>query len=403
MAGVRLVKLDPPRDSPWDTLTVLRLIQYGEAPRGLANREIKGLGAGAASVHHLIHLTHTEKGDVGACPGNEPEPVPPGKERFPRSTKDKFAGTGVRVVVLDTALDEKTRDKTPWMKGVTAIKRPNPKAQSPVFDRYAGHGTFIAGVIKTIAPAAEVLVRPIFERCGAAMEKELVEELHKILIEDHPDIISMSAGTYTYEDNGLLALEGLPPERHAPPQGRRPGGRGGQRHGCGTPSGPRPHRSPSPRERSTPTGATGPASPTSAAGSTSTRPVRTSSTPSPPASTSTRSRRTPRRRKNRQERRTSPAWPAGAGHRSRRRSWPGSSPRACPTPARTARTRQRPSSGLPKPPRSPASVPCCCRSSRHTAGAPARRRRTHRPYARCLSVHMPQEVTTSWITTTVPD
>jgi subtilisin family serine protease len=202
VAGVRLVRLNP--QGP-DTLTTLRAILHGADGRDVAleeQRGRKGLGPGAASLNHLVHIT----GDVGGCPAGEPEPVPLCTDRYPAPSKDPFAGTGVRVVVLDTQLHEPTRDQTPWMSGVTAVNRQVPANLPDGADRYAGHGTFIAGVITTIAPAAEVLVRPYFERCGAAMEAELVQQLHRILEEDHPDIISMSAGTGTFEHNGLLAL-----------------------------------------------------------------------------------------------------------------------------------------------------------------------------------------------------
>ncbi len=205
VAGVRLVRLNPAQGP--DTLATLREILYGRDGRDVPverQQNSKGLGPGAASLNHVVHIT---PGDVGGCPAVEPEPVPPCTERFPAPSKDPLAGAGVRIVVLDTKLDEPTRDQTPWMAGVKAVNRQAPTNLPPGADRYAGHGTFIAGVIATIAPAAEILVRPYFERCGAAMEAELVQQLHRIMEEDHPDIISMSAGTGTFEHNGLLAMD----------------------------------------------------------------------------------------------------------------------------------------------------------------------------------------------------
>nr|WP_275402366.1 S8 family serine peptidase [Streptomyces sp. SID13031] len=61
---------------------------------------------------------------------------------------------------------------------------------------YAGHGTFIAGVLRLIAPKTEVVVKSYFDRAGAMWEIDLAEKLTEALAES-PDIISLSAGTKT--------------------------------------------------------------------------------------------------------------------------------------------------------------------------------------------------------------
>ncbi len=203
VAGLRLVRLRPPGEDRFklDTLATLRMVQYGEQGPDVPQAEqrgIKGLGPAAASLNHLVHLT----GDAGMCPAEEPTPVPAGADRFPPPSKDTSAGIGVRVVVIDTALDEDVQRAHPWMTDVRAAGTANPQYSH----RYDLHGTFIAGVIKTVAPGAEVLVRPVFETYGAALEADLVQQLHRVMQEDHPDVISLSAGTYTFENQGLLGL-----------------------------------------------------------------------------------------------------------------------------------------------------------------------------------------------------
>jgi subtilisin family serine protease len=194
VAGLRVVRL---REGT-DTMQCLRWIHHGDPERG-----IKGLGKGVASLNHIVHLT----GDAGCCPATDPEVVPDGTERLPRETKDSMAGRGVKVVVVDTALDEATRDRMPWLTGVIGVQDPAQPPPSPGFDRYSGHGTFVAGLVRTMAPAADVTVRALFNVHGAALETELVQVLTKVLEEDDPDIISMSAGTYTWANTGLLALD----------------------------------------------------------------------------------------------------------------------------------------------------------------------------------------------------
>ncbi len=73
---------------------------------------------------------------------------------------------------------------------------------------YYGHGTFIAGVIRCVAPDADVYVANDFRQAGALTELRLVEALQKILDSDAPmpDIISLSAGGYFQPSFNLPAL-----------------------------------------------------------------------------------------------------------------------------------------------------------------------------------------------------
>jgi len=63
-------------------------------------------------------------------------------------------------------------------------------------DPYAGHGTFIAGVVRCIAPGAEVTVEQVVDRAGVVDEAALIKQLDDALAKS-PDVISFSAGGYT--------------------------------------------------------------------------------------------------------------------------------------------------------------------------------------------------------------
>jgi subtilisin family serine protease len=158
-------------------------------------------GSGVAAPDHLVSIT---PGEAGFCPATEPEVVPGWAVPDPVQTVDHAAGEGIRVVVVDTGLDPAAPAAHAWMTGVTGD--PDPAVGGGTLGPYAGHGTFIAGVVRSLAPQAEVIVRAAFNVAGATWESELVDTLDRVLEFDSPDVISMSAGTWTYDATGLLGL-----------------------------------------------------------------------------------------------------------------------------------------------------------------------------------------------------
>jgi hypothetical protein len=181
-----------------DVFNALRIVRDGRDRDGRVYG--LGLGAGAGSVDHLVHIAPP----AGNCPASEPEVVPPGSAPDPATSSDRAAGDGVKVVVVDTGLDPGAAGAHIWMSGVTG--EPDPAIQGSTLLPYAGHGTFIAGIVRTMAPRAEVFVRAFFDQVGAIFESDLVMALDKVLQEDAPDVISMSAGTLTFDPTGLLSF-----------------------------------------------------------------------------------------------------------------------------------------------------------------------------------------------------
>jgi hypothetical protein len=116
------------------------------------------------------------------------------------------AGTGVRIVVLDTGIDAKAVQAHSWLSGVTGDQDPAVEVGNAL-GPYAGHGTFIAGVIRTVAPAAEVHVRADFKVGGIIRESDLVRALDDVLANDDPDIISLSAGVWSGDATGPLGFQ----------------------------------------------------------------------------------------------------------------------------------------------------------------------------------------------------
>jgi hypothetical protein len=152
------------------------------------------LGIGVVTPNHVLSVC----GQVGLCPATEPA-VPSSLEPWPAVAPVR-EGKGVRVAVVDTGFLEERRDK-PWLATVIAdpsdIEDPDIwPAPDGYIDPYAGHGTFIAGIIRCIAPGAEVTVEQVIDQAGVVDEWELIKQLDQALAKS-PDVISFSAGTYT--------------------------------------------------------------------------------------------------------------------------------------------------------------------------------------------------------------
>jgi subtilisin family serine protease len=146
------------------------------------------LGSHVATCDHLFFVVP----GVSPCPGDEPNEVDAQAPPLPAISTDPCDGEGVKVVVVDVGWSE---NPAPWLTGVTGDREQAFDQQGNI-KQYAGHGTFIAGVIKCIAPKAEVVVKGVFTRAGATWESDLVAKLDEALLES-PDIISLSAGTQT--------------------------------------------------------------------------------------------------------------------------------------------------------------------------------------------------------------
>jgi subtilisin family serine protease len=145
------------------------------------------LGAGVVSPDHLVFVV-----PVSPCPADEPHSVPESTPPTPHVPRSHFDGRGVKVVVVDVGW---TPHPAPWLAGVTGDVEQAYNSSGNI-KSYAGHGTFIAGVLRMVAPKAEVVVKGVFTRAGASWESDLVKKLDEAL-DESPDLISLSAGTFT--------------------------------------------------------------------------------------------------------------------------------------------------------------------------------------------------------------
>jgi len=158
------------------------------------------VGAGAATPNHLLSVS-----PVHMCPATEPDVVP--ADAPPLPSVGPAAGSGVSVYVVDTGLlaDAATH---PWLAGVTGEEEKLCTAADGTVEipPYAGHGTFIAGVTRCVAPEVAVHVTNVLTLAGATLETEVVRHLDAALGLG-PDIISLSAGGTSRNDLPLLGFE----------------------------------------------------------------------------------------------------------------------------------------------------------------------------------------------------
>ena len=141
------------------------------------------LGRGIATPNHVM----TVAGGVGSsCPATEPEEVYDDIEPYPSVCHDN-GGAGVLIYLADTGLLRDAADHS-WLAGVQLVdpaEDADPlvpmSGNPPVIPPYTGHGTFVAGVARCMAPAAEIIVTNAFSVAGSQLEADLVPRLEAAL------------------------------------------------------------------------------------------------------------------------------------------------------------------------------------------------------------------------------
>lgn len=123
---------------------------------------------------------------------------------------DHGDGAGVRVAMLDTKLI-----KHPQLVG-HASAAPTDSPDPPVADAaWAGHGTFVAGLIAKGAPGCDIVVHGVLDHAGRATVWDTAVALAKLADERRPyDVVNLSLGCRLSGPDGPLALRRAV-QRHA--------------------------------------------------------------------------------------------------------------------------------------------------------------------------------------------
>ena len=171
-------KHDEGLPDPINGLTVLRVPDASQA----VEQVDRAIGKGVVRYDTVVHVS-----PYSFCPATEPEPARKGPE--PKPNSNGGAGLGVRVAVADTGRIEAVVNQHSWLADVTGDPEPPPSQVG----HYRGHGTFAAGVLRTMAPKTDVRIWSLFPHGGGDFESELAPKLVDVFL-SRVDIISMSAG-----------------------------------------------------------------------------------------------------------------------------------------------------------------------------------------------------------------
>jgi Subtilase family len=168
------------------------------------NQIDENLGRGIATPDHVLTVT---SGEGTPCSATEPQEVYDDVEPVP-SACPHGAGAGVSIFIDDTGVLAGADATHPWLAGVNGDPDPLPPVTASgaqAIPEYTGHGTFVAGVARCMAPAAEIFVSRVLSIAGSQLESHWIRRLEHALGRG-VDIFHLSVVTHSRHDLPLITF-----------------------------------------------------------------------------------------------------------------------------------------------------------------------------------------------------
>jgi hypothetical protein len=156
------------------------------------------LGEGIATPDHVLTAAQI----AHPCSATEPQQVYPTAGPYPAVCRD--GGARVRIFQADTGLVAGAAETFPWLAGVHGD--PDPRESNGTIRPYGGHGTFVAGVLRCMAPDAQVHVANVFANAGSARESDVAKRLYAVFGFGF-EIVHITASCHTRKNIPPQALE----------------------------------------------------------------------------------------------------------------------------------------------------------------------------------------------------
>jgi subtilisin family serine protease len=188
IAGVVLLTLDEGQPAVLDALELID----------------QRLGRGIATPDHVLTVAG---GEGPVCPATEPQEVYYEIEPYPL-VRHGNGGAGVLIYMDDTGLLKDADSAHPWLAGVQGDTDPLPPEDPPgtqPIPPYTGHGTFVAGVARCLAPAADIIVTDVFSTAGSELESNWIPRLEAALSLG-VDIFHLTIAAHSRNDFPLIAF-----------------------------------------------------------------------------------------------------------------------------------------------------------------------------------------------------
>jgi len=164
-------------------------------------------GPGIATPNQVLTVAN---GEAAGCSATEPVEVYYHIEPYPSVCHDG-GGAGVLVYMADTGL-LKDAATHPWLAHGVDMQNPltdvDPlgRGNPPIIPACAGHGTFGAGVLRCVAPRAQIIMTRALLYGGSRLESDLVQVLESALSLG-ADIYHLTMACLSRYDRALIGFE----------------------------------------------------------------------------------------------------------------------------------------------------------------------------------------------------